>query len=180
MTNKPTAFGLSMGMNQQELDIAEVLEGGFCVLNSVPKPHSKFINYYVVISESYGLTKILAVNSEIETNRYGHTIQSEFEHLREKLAKKYGGGELSDFLMEDSIWEEPKDWMDALQKKERILQNTWERSEIYGIDSNLESVLLMATASDENPNLASLSLIYEFTSSALYQDELEGLEDECL
>ena len=180
MTNKPTAFGLSMGMKETELDIEEVMEGGFCVLNSVPKPHSKFQNYYAIVSESYGLTKIIAANHEVITNVFGHEIQTEFESLRERLANKYGEGEVFDFLMEDSIWDEPKDWMSALEKKERILRNIWERNELYDIDSNLESVILSATASEEDPGVASLSLNYEFTTYSLHLEEQEALEDECL
>jgi len=87
MSNKPTAFGLSMGMKETELDIAEVLDGGFCVLNSVPNPHTKFTNYYGVVSDNYGLTKIMAVNSEITTNSYGNEIMFEFGNLAEKLVK---------------------------------------------------------------------------------------------
>lgn len=62
----------------------------------------------------------------IETNSYGDDLKSKFLALQEALTAKFGKpDDTSDFLQAGSIWNERRDWMMGLRKKERILASFW-------------------------------------------------------
>jgi hypothetical protein len=108
-------FGLWMGMTREEIgsESNEVAPGKYRVV-TVPKPHSAFESFVLQITPKCGLSWVKAFGHKIETSVYGVELQTAFDSLEKKLFATYGKSNRTDFLMPDSIWNEPRDWMHAV------------------------------------------------------------------
>jgi len=104
-------------------------------------------------------------------------VRSAFEDMKGKLEKTYGKSELIDCLMHDSIWNEPRDWMQAVQNGERILAAKWESTKTR-LPSSLESVFLIATAIDAYSGW--IAIEYAFDNYTAAEQEIAMLEDDAL
>lgn len=127
-------FGLPMGATLTQLKVVDKLVPvpnvpGSYLVRAVPKPHGAFESYVLAISETSGLCKIAAIGKDIESSSFGTEIQSAFAALDQALQEKYGNRKNFDFLRAGSIWDEPKDWMMGLLKKERVLSSYWDKEE---------------------------------------------------
>jgi len=138
-----------------------------------PKPHPSFNGYSVEISKNYGVIAIVAFGKDIKTSVYGEAIKDEFDKIKNQISISYGRSDDSDLLKPGSIWDEPKDWMMALLKEERILDAFWAPE--YGsiLPDDISSVSLHAGA----PNISTglLALRYE---SADYEEASAEIEAE--
>ena len=77
-------FGLEMGMSKEQMkkEFKMSFENGlkstgigrFLYQVKVPKPHSDFEVYYIIVTPEHGLCKIVAVNS-MTTNGYGSNVK---------------------------------------------------------------------------------------------------------
>ena len=130
-------FGLKMGMKLNQIDKHAKKLGNDIYEITVPKPHSLFNLYIVRISPTKGLYWLKAISKDISTSVYGTELVSEFDDLEKKLKKVYGENKRLDFLQYESIWNEPKDWMMALMKKERTLIAYWDKSTKFKPKDNL-------------------------------------------
>ena len=167
-------FGLEMGMTLDEIDSdATEISPGVYKLSKVPKPHSAFEAYAVKIGPKSGLCWIKAIGKDIETSVYGSTLKSEFEELRGKITKVYGTGETTDMLLPGSIWDEPKDFMMAMRKDERILFTVWENPK------NSDKIVQVAMLADAiGSNTGYVSLEYSFENKERADREISALEDD--
>ena len=172
-------FGLYMGMSLNQLD-AQPLENvlGKYILASVPKPHSAFDSYVVQVGNSSGLSWIKAIGNDIATSVYGIELKTAFDEMKVKLDRAYGEGELTDMLLHDSIWNEPKDWMQSLINRERILMSVWDSSKGARLKNNLTSIALGANASDTDNGF--IFVEYQFANSDACDEELAAEEDAVL
>jgi hypothetical protein len=129
-----------------------------------------FESYTLYISPQHGLLKILAISRDISTSRYGDELKAEFSRIRPGLEKAYGEPtDVFDFLNEGSIWDEPRDWMTGLLKKERHFDVDW----IFKPSrDHLTVVALEARASSAETGF--LSLTYEFEGWEQYVEERES------
>lgn len=171
-------FGLTMGTKVADLDVSEK-EGRISYMaKSVPSPNSRFESYGLFISDQHGLGKVVAIGNTIATSVYGEGIRSEFEALRGLLNKKYGEGKLVDFLQGGSIWNEPKDWMMGLVKRERVLLAYWATKETMDLPDQIQNIGLEVRAiSDEK---AYVILTYEFKNWDAILEEGKRSEQESL
>ena len=126
-------FGFEYGMTKDAViklvgkDAVKEDKGDMLVLKTAPKPHELFDTYYVMISPERGLLKIRASSRDIDTSQYGDEIKEQFGVIRKGLEKVYGEPTVTfDFLRAGSIWDESKDWMMGLLKKERTLDVYWQ------------------------------------------------------
>ena len=124
------------------------------------KPHPYFTKYVVWISQSEGLYYIKAIGADISTSVYGTALRSKFDDISSSLLKTYGASENYDFLMPNSIWDEPNDWMRGLQKDERTLASVWTREKQSSLPESIQSISLSANATDTETGY--LVLEYEF------------------
>ena len=177
MGNGP--FGLERGMMKNDFtcNLEEVAPHMY-ILSAVPKPHSAFEVYAAMITPNHGLSWIKAIGSDINTNPFGVEVRSNFDNMKSKLAGIYQNYEDMDFLMHDSIWNEPRDWMQALENKERVLMSVWEAKHGSKMKDSLVSVALVATAKDTNTGY--IVVEYEFNNHAAAKNELSAIEDEAL
>jgi hypothetical protein len=167
-------FGLEMGMTIDEIDTnATEISPGVYKLSKVPKPHSAFESYIVQVGPQSGLGWLKAIGKDIQTSVYGSSLKSEFEDLKSKIEKVYGTGVTRDTLLPGSIWDEPKDFMMALRKKERLLFTAWEKPKN---SDNIVQVGLIASAT--GTDYGYLSLEYSFENEEKVEQEISALEDD--
>lgn len=143
-------FGLEVGVSG---DIIEKMTGetprlvkeseNLYLLDSAPKPNDAFEQYGLVISPTVGLCVIRGVGKTIQTNNYGHQLQSSYEAMRDSLAAIYGKPKTYDFLMPGSIWKDSNDWMMGLYKQDRTLAAEWKGP---GIKNNISGITIDARA----------------------------------
>ena len=172
-------FGLSKGLRKEDIDI-QVIEVKPCMYRAetLPKKHSAFQYYFLQITPVQGLSWIKAIGNPIDTNSYGSELQSAFETMKGKLENIYGRSEIMDFLMYDSIWNEPRDWMQAISNKERTLAAKWEDKRGNGLPSELESIFLYVAAEDAYTGY--IAIEYAFTNQEASEREIGMLEDDAL
>jgi hypothetical protein len=177
--NRKGPFGFWMGMRLEEIgaEPEEVAPLKYRVVNA-PKPHSAFESYILQITPQYGLSWVKAIGHTIQTSVYGIELKTAFESLERKLSAIYGKFERTDFLMPDSIWNEPRDWMQSLLNKERYLMTMWSPEHGSVLVDSLQSVLLVVGIFDLNSGYIGIEYSFENISSA--EKEISAAEDESL
>ena len=172
-------FGLSKGLRKEDLDIQMMeVKPCFYKAETLPKKHSAFQYYFLQITPVQGLSWIKAIGNSVSTNSYGTEIQNTFETMRGKLENIYGRPENIDFLMYDSIWNEPRDWMQAIQNGERTLAARWENKNGMSLPSDLTSIFLYVAAEDSYTGY--IAIEYAFANFDASEKEIGMLEDDAL
>lgn len=172
-------FGFWMGMTLEEVGGApeKIAQWKYRVV-TVPKPHSAFGTYELQITPRCGLSCIEAIGHTIQTSVYGVDLKTAFDSLEKRLSAIYGKGKRIDFLMLDSIWNEPRYWMRSLLNKERYLTTAWSPEHGSTLENSLISVGLVASAIDENSGY--IAVVYSFENIASAEAEASAAEDEAL
>ena len=173
-------FGLEMGTPLAELNKQMRLTPGKPALystTSVPKAHPDFDDYRLVVTPAHGLCKIIAFTKVISTSVYGTELVSKFSGIESALATKYGNSKRYDHLRNGSIWNEQRDWMMGLRKKERTLTSYW-TNEGRELPDNVQAIELDAVAI--NTEQAMVKLVYEFKNSDQCVDWIKSQKDSAL
>lgn len=113
-----------------------------------PKSHSAFENYILKVTPVAGLSWIKALGKPIQTNGFGYEVLSAFVAMETKLQGTYGSNAKYDTLLTGSIWDEPRDWMQALEKGERLLGSEWSTKTGATLPKGFSSIFLFAEAKD--------------------------------
>lgn len=176
---KTGPFGLWMGMPLADIDwdIDEIRPGRYRC-HTVPKPHSSFESYILQITPRCGLAWIKAIGKTVNTSVYGYELQSEFAAMEKRLSGVYGKGEKTDILLYGSIWNEPRDWMQSLLNKERILMTSWPGKRAPDLPNQLKSVGLVVTALSSDSGY--IAVEYSFTNEERSDAEITAAEDDAL
>ena len=178
-TIKKGPFGLEMGLKRDEyLGSLQEVKPGYYQAAEVPKPHSSFEFHILEFGPSSGLSWIKAIGKTIETNDFGTPIESAFEEMKTKLVKTYGASENISYLMEGSIWSEPRDWMQGLLNGDRVLASRWEAHSHKQLPNHLSSIFLLAGATDTSSGY--IAIEYAFENHAAAAEEIAALEDDAL
>ena len=172
-------FGLSKGLRKEVLDINMMeIKPCFYRAETLPKKHSTFEYYFLQITPVQGLSWIKAIGNPVPTNPYGNELKSTFETMKGKLENIYGRPETSDFLMYDSIWKEPRDWMQAIANGERHLAAQWDKKKGLDLPNELDSICLYAAAEDTYSGY--IAIEYAFSNFETSKQEIGMLEDDAL
>lgn len=158
-------FGLEMGQSLDGLDVSQQdeLPSGLYMAHALPKSHSAFQVYFLKTSPETGLCQIQAVSKDINASAYGIELKRKFEEIRDQISKVYGNADTSDFLRYGSIWNEPREWMTAVRKKQRVLQASWDQES--GADLKDGITLILLTTSVKSSDTGNLYLQYEFSNT---------------
>ena len=175
-------FGLDSGMSKTKIERlgvklnAEEEMGSFVVYSTkrVPKSHSSFEKYFLIISPDQGLSKIVAEGT-ITSRPDGSDVKDAYNALKGTITKIYGEPALEeDYLIDGSIWGRARDWMMSLATNERVLETYWlldpekvERAKTHKIDVIGVKCLGMGAFL---PHQAKLVLIYEFQNFSLLKE----------
>jgi len=172
-------FGLWMGMKLEDISAqAEEVAPFKYRISTPPKPHSAFDAYVVQIAPVSGLSWIKAIGRTVSTSSFGTDLEGKFDEMEQKLIKSYGPCTRTDALMPGSIWNEPRDWMTGLMKKERYLFCTWDQKSGAFLQNGLKAVVLGATALDDESGYVSVE--YSFDNDSESDSEISSLEDDAL
>src|SRR5690554_3900989 len=173
-------FGFYKGMTLDDIPFRKeiISDGSAYLFFDAPKPHPLFSGYIVRISEKFGLSSVTVVSGDIETNSYGHSVEARFYDLQDRLSKVYGKCDLADYLEEDSIWDEPRDWMTALECGERTLMAVWDADSGSTLKDDIFQIVLEASADDEN--VGNVNLTYRFDNHNEARAAMNDAEDEVL
>lgn len=152
-------FGIEMGWTLDEMvdsgvkikDSIDTATGVFCLVEPTSK-HSSFETYFVWIDDVYGVYGISAESDSIRTSSRGSELSSRFYEINDQISMTYGEPLLLDYLAEDSIWDEPGDYMYALLDGDRTLLSIWSGTE------DMSMVSLIAEA--ESASSGKLTLLY--------------------
>jgi len=170
-------FGIEQGAKLASLgETKEIASGKYTFIPK--KAHPAFETYVAIVSDSQGVCWIKAVGKDISTSTYGTALKSKFSSFEGKLSKVYGENKKYDFLMTDSIWDEPKDYMPALIKKERTLASVWGVEYNSKMKDNLSSVVLLASASSRESGY--IAIEYEFNNYDACKKEISEKVDDVL
>jgi hypothetical protein len=172
-------FGLWMGMTLEELGVhyTEVAPGKYQPV-SVPISHSAFESYVLQITPRLGLSWVKAIGRTIKTSAYGLELTTEFDSLERRLSAIYGQGRRTDFLMQGSIWNEPRDRMMAFLNQERVLMTVWSHEHGSSLKDSLVTVAEIANAMDAASGY--LAVEYSFENSEDADAEVAETEDQAL
>lgn len=158
-------FGLSMGMTLEQVQRLSKLkpekEPYVYTTTSLPNGHPQVESYTFLITPQHGLCKINALTFDIKTSIYGGELKGRFDDFRDALNSKYGRSRDYDELRAGSIWDEPRDWMMGLRKKERSLASFWDSQEGSRMPNNLASIMLEARAISSEKGFLFLSYEYK-------------------
>lgn len=164
-------FGIDQGTEKEQLNNLEATERPFRFMIAPPRPHPRFDQYHVKIHPRTGVCMLTALGVTINSSVYGTELQEEFKKIRGQLAEVYGPSTLADFLNLGSIWNEPRDWMIALQKNERTLQAAWDKGSNANLKDGIVEILLTAQAFDDEQGW--LALQYRFANEAQCQNLID-------
>jgi len=98
----------------------------------------------------YGIVAITATSEAFENDAFGTSTTTFFYSILEQLQSKYGRSHVSDSLLEGSIWNEPREWMASLKRKERTLATLWSLRTPVPMPFDLASVYLGCSADDDD------------------------------
>jgi hypothetical protein len=95
-----------MGLPIKDLGGTEIPGApGKYLLANVPVLHHAFVNYIAEAAPTAGLCWIKGIGKPIETNRFGMSLRTQYEEMRDKLATAYGTKfKETDALLAGSIW----------------------------------------------------------------------------
>jgi hypothetical protein len=164
-------LGLAAGLNKDEI---EAMSGqkltllnekqNLYGLTNAPKPNDSFERLALVVSPTIGLCQIRAIGKTITSNSFGNQLQSSFAEMQNALTEVYGKPSSLNTLMSGSIWDEPKEWMMSLYKKERYLSAEWRSTPGKPLRNNIDNIGMEARATGTSDGYYMLQ--YTFNNSA--------------
>jgi len=170
-------FGVEQGAKLASLgETKEIAAGKYTF--TPKKAHPAFETYVALVSDSQGVCWIKAIGKDIITSTYSTELKSKFSSFEGKLSKVYGENKKYDYLMPDSIWDEPKDYMPALIKKERVLASLWGAEYNSKMKDNLKSLALLASGSTRESGY--IAIEYEFNNYEACKKEISEKVDDVL
>jgi hypothetical protein len=177
-------FGVQMGLTKQQIVGAtgaqEVPENRFSYMASkAPKSHVDFQTYEYTIGDQAGLCSVSGIGNDFDADSYGNAVRGNFATIEDALTKKYGEPTRTDkSLAEGSIWNEPKDWMMGLNKKERSYRVDWKASADHPLPDHLALIRLMAVATRFDHG--ALAILYRFDNNDACDKEIAASRDSSL
>jgi len=176
--NGAAPFGIAMGTPKSQLGPvtdASVSEQMF-KLPTVPRPHPDLESYIVQATPRTGVCFVKGVGKTFQTSVYGSEVQKHFNDLKEQLEAVYGPSKVYDTLMPGSIWNEPKDFMMGMVKKERFLAASWNRDTKHALPASLQEIGVVATALSTNSAYVSVEF-YGTNTAACEADVKAGKQN---
>lgn len=111
------AFGIKMGEPMSKYPTYN-LDGVDTV--RPPLPHKEFKYYFTHGTKQTGICKVIVATPPITTSEFGSNIKIKYSEFKSILASKYPlDNKDYEYLTPGSIWNEPRDFMMGLLKKDR-------------------------------------------------------------
>lgn len=152
-------FGIAFHSSIASLQVLQDLGQGIYVVQP-DAPHPLFDVYAVQATPSLGVVWVKGITPCIENDNFGTATRAAVDRLADQLAQKYGPPEKMDMLLEGSIWNEPQDWMNSLNDRERVYSYSWEPEKVTQLPEDLECIFLGAVPHEGN----AASIVLEYSS----------------
>jgi hypothetical protein len=152
------------------------LTNGLLKFDRAPASHPEFESYHLWFSPTKGLLKIVAIGKDVDTNRSGDQIRSEYTQLQAAVTATYGVATSYDVLVSGSIWTDPNDWTESILKKDRRTDSFWTPS--TASQDHLTSIELSLAVL--NATTGYLVLSYEYEGWDAYSDALDSKKNSVL
>lgn len=162
-------FGIEKGTKLDSLGKTKETESGkytFVPQKTLPE----FETYVALVSDLQGVCWIKAIGNDIRTSPYGSELTSKFSKFEKKLSNIYGSNKQYDFLLADSMWNEPKDYLHALLEHERRLASVWGPEYNSKMTDDLKSVSLIASATSLESGY--IAIEYTFNNYEACKEEI--------
>lgn len=118
------AFGVEMGTSLSELkDAVDIGNGNYVI--SVPRPHSEFESYVVVLSEATGVCMVRGIGKNHSNDRTGSGVRGAFKTIETALNSNYGEGKQSNWLQPRALWDGAHEWVMSIRQNERLFGTDW-------------------------------------------------------
>jgi hypothetical protein len=168
-------FGIEMGWTLEDLDKNgikyELYKENYNVstYDVFPKtPHADFPEYIVRIDTQKGIYEIIAFGKDISAPSYGTALKEAYKKVRDQVSRTYGIPKEFDYLKNDSIWDEPGDWMTALKVEDRTLVSYW-----FPTTDNIAIIVLETLANNSSEGF--IKLVYQ-THESIVDEIFDRLE----
>ncbi len=173
-----SGFGIVMGTAPSKYNCESITgQTGLFTCNA-PKPHSAFETYAVRASESHGICWVKGIGKTISDNGYGTSTKTKLTELQSILSKAYGEiSDTNDFLMPGALWDEPKEWLMAIQQKQRSYSVSWNDLQI-STKPKLKEIYLGVGSTGSSHGFIALeyySKVYADCMSAIAESESDAL-----
>jgi len=172
-------FGTSIGMSKSDLGIGantEELSTYKFQLSKLPKTSKLFESYIVKVTPDNGLCYVKAIGVNIDSSVYGSQLKTQFTKLNKSLQKKYIKGTTHDFLSSGSIWNEPRDFMTGLLKKERFLVAYYDAEEGSTMVEGVQRAVLSGSALSSDTGYVNID--YFFNNHDSCNSEIEAIDED--
>jgi hypothetical protein len=170
-------FGVSKGDGLDKFSGAKEVKPYVYGVKSLPKKHSKFSSFVLFIHPKTGVALLKGVSHDIDNDSYGVDARAAFDDVRKQLDGIYGKSKLADFLLHDSIWKEPRDWLMGVARNERVYQAVWDIESGAVLKDEIKEILLSIGASGGK---SWLIIQYEFNNYDEYKALVSTQESESL
>lgn len=131
-----TYFGSSFSRNEAEADTY------FLDLDSDEHPFARII---CGIHPTLGLYMYSLIGKPLRISPNGTELKDSFKTCTLRFETRFGKARKEDYLKPDSTLRAPGQWLESLQKKERVLRATW-----YPTTESLGSVILSCNSNPDS------------------------------
>ncbi len=164
-------FGFKGGLSFEEIEKMigkeNIIENdGSYILKKLPKSIDDFGLATCDIDKEKGLVRIGVITTDISSDSYGSVLRTRFTNMSTAIKGKYGEpAKEYDFLRYGSLWNEDREFIMGIVKKERTLSTYWNLSEN---ENKVKSIGLITGARYSDAFYIILS--YEFEGYDEYSD----------
>jgi hypothetical protein len=143
----PAPFGIRMNAAKGDLGPLRKEWAPFLFeITTVPKPHADFELYMAEVTPRSGVCFVKALSKDVPTSIYGEELRAKFDQIKAQIESVHGKATVLDHLRAGSIWNEPRDWMMGMLKKERVLFARWSPDDGLIMKYGIKEIILIASA----------------------------------
>lgn len=175
-TPKDGPFGVVMGEAISTYNDCKPSDlPGIYECTSLPRPHPDFLAYIVKAIDGAGICSVKAATRDIISNGYGDPIRTAADDIAAQISQKYGRSEKYDFLMSQSIWKRPNDWLTGISKSERFYSYLWSKGSKARLRDDIQTISVSAKSSDSTRS-GWIFVVFIFTNINKCDDILRDMK----
>ena len=158
----------------------ENTEGGVnFACTTAPKPHPDMEGYVVRFVEGVGTCQIMGLSRDVYDGGSGIIFRHNVDNIANQLKHKYGQwGQKVDTLIENTIFDQPSEWMFSLTRGERAYSYIWFSSDLSIEHHNrINSIILTALPSFERSltNMGKYGIVFNTSLEDICEEAMSDV-----